>query len=87
MPHEENAFHLATDVTMKVGNALELSTNDNGEFANDVHYTYIQVDEILDGISPYLVTEDFTMPDTSSFLDYSPYTIYEIYINMVTLKS
>lgn len=84
VPNESSAFYIKSGTnTLKVGDALELVTRDNGTFGNDVHDTYIAVDEILNGICPYLVTRDFTFPSVDDFLDYSPYTDYEIYIQFV----
>lgn len=84
VPNESSAFYIKTGTnTLKVGDALALVTRDNGTFGNDVHDTYIAVDEILNGICPYLVTRDFTFPSANDFLNYAPYMEFEIYIQFV----
>lgn len=83
VPRSTNGFHITQNATLKVGDSLALSDHENGDFANDVHYSYIEVDEILDGVSPYLITHDFKFGDADTFLEYSPYAIYEIYIAFV----
>ena len=84
VPNESSAFYIKSGTnTLKVGDALALVTRDNGTFGNDVHDTYIAVDEILNGICPYLVTRDFTFPSADDFLNYAPYMEFEIYIQFV----
>ena len=60
-----------------------LTFNKTWEDAGSSVYTFVSVDEIDNGAMPYFITQDFTFPTASSFINYQPFTKVEIYVAFV----
>ena len=73
---------IANGRTMYAGDDMALTMNKEWH-ASHGGYTNVAVDEIDNGALPYFITQDFTFPDATSFLNYSPYTKVELYIAFI----
>lgn len=78
-----NGFIISTGTRRMFAGTDALTMNKTWEDAGSSGYTFVNVKEIDNGAIPYLVTQDFTFPNTDSFLQYQPYSTFELYIAFV----
>ena len=81
-PSSTSGFSIVDNVRMFAGTDA-LTQGKTWEDAGSSIFTFVATKELDNGVLPYLVIKDFTFPSASSFLDYKPFAMYEMYIPFV----